>query len=84
MRGIQDDSHVGGTGGAAAHPPSDDAAHDGEAPGTAGDIEIPIGAPVNADEFRRLKDAARDPRRVREEEDASEVQEDDAGRDKAE
>jgi hypothetical protein len=77
MHGTEENAHVGGTGGAASRPTSDDATkEDRSGTGTSGDIEIPIGVPMDPDEFRRLKEEARDPRRISTEETADGAQED--------
>jgi hypothetical protein len=77
MHDIEKNIHVGGTGGAASHPTSDDApGEDRSGSATSGDIEIPIGVPMDPEEFSRLKEEARNPRRVSAEENADSAQED--------
>jgi hypothetical protein len=53
------DPHAGGTGGAASQPPQ--GAPDGgdDASTGSGDIEVPLGVPLGAEEYRRLKEQAR-------------------------
>jgi hypothetical protein len=53
------DPHAGGTGGAASQPPENaPGGSDDESLGS-GDIEVPLGLPVSAEEYRRLKRQAR-------------------------
>ena len=54
------DPHAGGTGGAASPPPQNapDGGDDDESTGS-GDIEVPLGVPLGAEEYRRLKEQAR-------------------------
>jgi hypothetical protein len=59
----EESPQVGGAGGAASGRASDDATpEEWGTSSTSGDVEIPIGMPVDADELRRLKEEARDPR----------------------
>jgi hypothetical protein len=61
-RDYEDHPHVGGTSGASSHPSSDDAPNGEE--NAAGDIEVPLGIPVSEEEFRRMKEESRQPRRT--------------------
>jgi len=75
-------SHVGRAGGGASHPTPDDAprGNDAESIGS-GDIEIPLGVPMSGQEFRRLKEEARQPGRDGAEDTADQAQEDQAQED---
>jgi hypothetical protein len=82
MHDIEKNSQVGGTAGAASHPTSDETtAEDRSGSGTSGDIEIPIGVPMDAEEFSRFKEEARNPRRASTGKTADSAQEDE-GRDR--
>jgi hypothetical protein len=63
MHEPEEHPHVGGARGAASEPAPDEPTGGGgtEAAG-AGDVEIPIGVPVDEEEFRRLKEEASLPR----------------------
>jgi len=64
MTDDQRDPQAGGADGAASDPTSGEGtAADRPGSDVSGDIEIPIGIPVSGDEFRRLKEDARTPRR---------------------
>jgi hypothetical protein len=68
--------HAGGAHGAASEPVAPESGEDdGESIG-AGDIEIPLGVPVSAEEFARLKEEARRLDRTDEEPAAEQAQED--------
>jgi hypothetical protein len=61
----EDHPHVGGAAGASSHPTPDESPNGEENDTVAGgDIEIPLGVPMSEEEFRRLKEEARQPRRT--------------------